>query len=79
MYQETQDLLDEINERKSKLYDSVKEKGLSNEDTIKRSQELDQLIFQYQRKTLKNRKRQEEKKSVLQQMMCILPTFFAEV
>jgi stage 0 sporulation regulatory protein len=79
LYQETQALLDEIKSLKLKLYDSVRKNGLTAEQTIKYSQELDQVIYQYQQLTLKNRKQSVAKSSVLQQMMCILPTIFAEV
>lgn len=79
MYQENKNLLDEINESRSKLLDSAQKHGLRNEETIKRSQELDQLIFQYQKSIHKSPKRQEGKKLVLRTMMMLLPSVFVEV
>ncbi|KAA9026459.1 aspartyl-phosphate phosphatase Spo0E family protein [Niallia endozanthoxylica] len=40
----------------------AQEKGLTNNDTIKCSQELDQLIFQYQSSFRKNRRQRGELK-----------------
>ena len=79
MYQENKNLLDEINERRLKLFDVAQKNGLSNEETIKRSQELDQLIFQYQRTIHKGPKRQEGKKLVFRTMMMLLPSVLVEV
>ena len=79
MYQENRDLLKEINERKTLLYETARKRGLTNDETIKHSQELDQLIYKYQRKTHKKGKRKEEKNSVLQHMMFMLPGVLAEV
>lgn len=79
LYQGNRDLLKEINERKTRLYETARKKGLANDETIKHSQELDQLIFQYQRKTHKNPKRKEEKKTVLQHMMYMMPAVLAKV
>ncbi|AGK52825.1 MAG: Spo0E-like regulatory phosphatase [Bacillus sp. (in: firmicutes)] len=79
MYQENKNLLDEINERRSKLLDSAQKNGLRDEETVKRSQELDQLIFQYQKLIHKSPKRQEGKKLVLRTMMMLLPSVLVEV
>ncbi|MGJ7919675.1 Spo0E family sporulation regulatory protein-aspartic acid phosphatase [Neobacillus sp. LXY-4] len=81
MYQENKNLLEEINERKSKLYVTAEKNGLNltSEETIRRSQELDQLIFQYQKEALKSLKRQGGNKTVLWSMMAIMPNVLAEV
>lgn len=54
MHHNNKNLLEEINEKRSKLFDTVQKNGLSNEETVKRSQELDKLIYQYQRLVQKN-------------------------
>ncbi len=56
LHQKNKNLLEEINEKRSKLFDTVQKNGLSNEETVKRSQELDKLIYQYQRMVQKNPK-----------------------
>ena len=41
-------ILTEIQQKREVMIDLVQKKGISNNDTIKCSQELDQLIYQYQ-------------------------------
>ncbi|WP_256241220.1 aspartyl-phosphate phosphatase Spo0E family protein [Bacillus sp. V3B] len=41
-------ILAEIQKKRENMIDLVHKKGLANDDTIKCSQELDQLIYQYQ-------------------------------
>lgn len=41
-------MLIEIQKKRENMIDLVHQKGLANDDTIKCSQELDQLIYQYQ-------------------------------
>ena len=41
-------ILIEIQQKREVMIDLVNKKGISNDDTIKCSQELDQLIYQYQ-------------------------------
>jgi stage 0 sporulation regulatory protein len=84
LYQEKEQriLLEEINECKTRLYAEVEKKGLNHltdEETIRRSQELDQLIYQYQKSTLKGPKRQEASKALLWSVMLLLPNVLAEV
>lgn len=86
MYQEKEvkSLLEEINECKSRLYEAAAKNGqnLTNEETIKRSQELDQLIYQYQKATLKRSKEQEGSVAMattIWSMIFLLPNVLAEV
>jgi len=41
-------ILIEIQQKREDMIDLVNKKGMSSDDTIKCSQELDQLIYQYQ-------------------------------
>ena len=41
-------ILIEIQQKRKDMIDLVNQKGISSDDTIKCSQELDQLIYQYQ-------------------------------
>lgn len=83
MYQEKESktLLEEINKSKSRLIDTVEKKGrtLTDAETVKRSQELDQLIFQYQKEAYQKLKRQEGSKAVLWSMMALFPNVLVEV
>jgi len=49
----------------------AQEKGLTNNDTIKCSQELDQLIFQYQSSFRKNRRQRGELKRNVKYMLLL--------
>ncbi|WP_338451867.1 aspartyl-phosphate phosphatase Spo0E family protein [Niallia oryzisoli] len=53
-------ILAEIQKKREKMIDLAQEKGLTNNDTIKCSQELDQLIYQYQSSFRKNRRQRGE-------------------
>ncbi|WP_223881841.1 aspartyl-phosphate phosphatase Spo0E family protein [Niallia endozanthoxylica] len=55
-------ILAEIQKKREKMISLAQEKGLTNNDTIKCSQELDQLIFQYQSSFRKNRRQRGELK-----------------
>lgn len=83
MYQEKEkkSLLEEINESKSRLVETVEQKGktLTDDETVKLSQELDKLIFQYQKEAFKKLKRQEGSQAVLWSMMTIFPNVLVEV
>ncbi len=82
LYQEkeSKSLMEEINELKTRLVDTVEKKGktLTDEETVKRSQELDQLIFQYQKEAFTKLKRQEGSKAVLWSMMALIPNVLVE-
>jgi stage 0 sporulation regulatory protein len=79
LYQKDKALLETIQEKRFKMIDTAEKNGLdlTNEETLKRSQELDQLIFQYQRKTYKNFKRKEDNKAILSKMMFLFPAVIA--
>jgi stage 0 sporulation regulatory protein len=81
LYQKNKNLLEAINEQKSKLYDTVEKNGLklTDEATLKQSQELDQLIFQYQKAVIKSRQSRKGKKSAFRSMMVLLSNVLAEV
>jgi len=83
LYQEKEisSLLEKINECKSRLYEAAERNGanLTSEETVKRSQELDQLIFQYQKASLKKPLEQIGGKAMIWSMMFVLPNVLAEV
>lgn len=66
-------MLDEIQKKREKMIESAKRKGYTNVDTIRYSQELDQLIYEYQCYSKRTGKQEEEVKIVFRQMMVILP------
>lgn len=48
-----QDLLDQIEQKRAELYQAVSVNGFSSSNTIKYSQELDQLLNEYERRYIK--------------------------
>jgi stage 0 sporulation regulatory protein len=66
-------MLEEIQKIRVKMIDSAEKNGLTNELTIKYSQELDQLIYQYQRTNQTRSKEQKEIKFVYNKMVLVWP------
>ncbi|WP_071395520.1 aspartyl-phosphate phosphatase Spo0E family protein [Bacillus tuaregi] len=62
-------ILAEIQKKREKMIELAHEKGLTNNDTIKCSQELDQLIYQYQSSFRKNRRQRGERKRNIKYML----------
>lgn len=59
MFDQHKTILKEIQKKRELMIDLALEKGLKSDDTIKCSQELDQLIYQYQ--VFFRQKQQKEK------------------
>ncbi|WP_270573886.1 aspartyl-phosphate phosphatase Spo0E family protein [Bacillus glycinifermentans] len=51
-YSQKEELLDSINEKRQMMVKAAEIYGYTGDETIKRSQELDQLIYQYQKMTM---------------------------
>lgn len=66
-------MLEEIQKIRVKMIDSAEKNGLTNELTIQYSQELDQLIYQYQRTNQTMPKEQKEIKFVYNKMVLVWP------
>lgn len=66
-------ILDEIQKKRKKMIDTANEKGFTSDDTVKYSQELDQLIYEYQCLTKKLNSKDIEIKIAFKHMMMILP------
>jgi stage 0 sporulation regulatory protein len=66
-------ILDEIQEKRRKMIETANKKGYTNDDTIRYSQELDQLIYKYQCHTKKTDTKSDDIKIAFRQMMMILP------
>ncbi|GIN61299.1 hypothetical protein J27TS8_12920 [Robertmurraya siralis] len=64
-------MLDEIQKKREKMIETANRKGFTNDDTIRYSQELDQLIYEYQ--CLFSNKREDEMRLNFRQMMFIIP------
>lgn len=64
-------MLDEIQKKREKMIETANRKGFTSDDTIRYSQELDQLIYEYQ--CFFNGKREDEMKLNFRQMMFIIP------
>lgn len=62
-------ILVEIQRKREKMIDLAQEKGLTSDDTIKCSQELDQLIYQYQASFRKTNKHIAIVKNRIKQMI----------
>lgn len=71
-------MLEEIQRMRIKMIDSAEKHGLTNEDTIRYSQELDQLIYQYQRMIQNNPKGQAELLFVFGKMTRVWPKSLVE-
>lgn len=66
-------MLKEIQKKREIMIETANMKGYTNDDTIRHSQELDQLIYDYQRYSKKMSIHDEQRGIVFQQMMLILP------
>lgn len=73
VYYECRVMLDEIREMREKMIESAKVKGFTSDDTIRYSQELDQLIYEYQCYSKRTGQQQDEIKIAFKQMIMILP------
>ncbi|MGG0720385.1 aspartyl-phosphate phosphatase Spo0E family protein [Robertmurraya massiliosenegalensis] len=72
-------MLDEIQKKREKMIETAKRKGFTSDDTIRHSQELDQLIFEYQCQSSNVRKKEDELKVNFRQVMLILPQVHARL
>jgi stage 0 sporulation regulatory protein len=66
-------MLEEIQKIRVKMIDSAEKNGLTNELTIHYSQELDQLIYQYQRFNQRRPKEKKEIRFVFNKMVLVWP------
>lgn len=66
-------MLEEIQRMRLKMIDSAEKNGLTDEGTIRYSQELDQLIYQYQRIMQISSNHQQEVKFIFGQMILVWP------
>ena len=73
LIQTNKHILEEIQKVRVKMIDSAEKNGFIDESTIRYSQELDQLIFEYQSKIHINPPEQKEKKYVLNKMIVVWP------
>lgn len=68
-------ILKEINFKREKMIECANEKGFTNEDTIKFSQELDELIYRYQTHNHRpDKKRVAIKSSIINMVMLLQKT-----
>lgn len=67
-------LLTEIQSKRENMIECAMQTGYTSEDTIRHSQELDHLIYQFQQK-LNRSKKIAEVKSVLNHLLIVLPVF----
>ncbi|GLB60431.1 aspartyl-phosphate phosphatase Spo0E family protein [Cytobacillus sp. NCCP-133] len=64
-------MLAEIQQKKEKMIETAKKKGLASEETIQCSQELDKLIFEYQC-AIKREQEQKRKMRISFRQMILL-------
>ncbi len=67
-------ILDEIQKKREIMIETAKRKGFTNDDTVRYSQELDQLIYEYQCHSKRPRKKQDEIRMGITQIMWTLPS-----
>lgn len=48
----TNDLLESITEKRNEMFKTAQQRGMKNNETVKRSKELDRLIITYQKLAL---------------------------
>lgn len=66
-------MIEEIKAKRELMINSANNLGFTSEETIKYSQELDELINQYQRSIEGNSRTNEEVKFAFKQMIMIWP------
>lgn len=66
-------ILNEIQKKREKMIETAKNKGYTNVETIRYSQELDQLIYEYQCYCKRSKEQDVEVRIAFKQMMMILP------
>ncbi|MEH7334832.1 aspartyl-phosphate phosphatase Spo0E family protein [Neobacillus drentensis] len=67
------DMIEEIKAKRELMINSANTQGFTSEETIKYSQELDELINEYQKIMGKAPRQNEEVKFAFQQMIMIWP------
>ncbi|MFE8698014.1 aspartyl-phosphate phosphatase Spo0E family protein [Cytobacillus sp. FJAT-53684] len=60
MGEQGQKILIQIQEKRERMIDSAKEHGYTSDSTIRCSEELDQLIYEYQRERQKDKKQKKK-------------------
>ena len=73
MEQKNDEMLEEIQKKREKMIESARKYGFTSDDTIRYSQELDRLIYDYQCTFQKADHHVQEVKIVFKQMMLIWP------
>lgn len=71
-------ILHQIHEKREKMIISAKKHGYTSADTIKCSQELDKLIYEYQLTIHHTEKIEEEIKFPFQEIILVFPVTIAE-
>lgn len=69
MGEKGQKILIQIQEKRERMIDSAKKYGYTNEYTIRCSEELDQLIFEYQQQKQNEKKQKKKIKFTLKLMI----------
>ncbi|WP_237562810.1 aspartyl-phosphate phosphatase Spo0E family protein [Bacillus dakarensis] len=79
MDQNNEEMLEEIQKKREKMIESARKNGFTSVDTIRYSQELDRLIYDYQCTFQKANHHTQEVKIVFKQMMLIWPKALVNV
>jgi stage 0 sporulation regulatory protein len=72
-------MLEEIKDKRELMINCANKLGFTNDETIKYSQELDELINEYQRALRQSPSSNEEVKFAFKQMIMIWPKALMEV
>ncbi|MEH7522201.1 aspartyl-phosphate phosphatase Spo0E family protein [Bacillus sp. JJ1503] len=73
MAENCKEILLHIQEKREKMINSARKYGYTSEDTIQCSQELDQLIYEYQLTIHHSEKIEEEVRFPFKKMILVLP------
>lgn len=77
--QRIKEMLDEIQRKRKRMIETAKESGLTSDDTIRQSQELDRLIYEYQCLFSSSKRKEREPRFTCRQLMLLWPKIRAKV
>lgn len=76
--QRIEEMLDEIQRKRKRMIETARKSGLTSDDTIRLSQELDRLIYEYQCLFSSLNRKEREPKFACRQLMLFWPKIRAK-
>lgn len=77
--QRIKEMLDEIQRKRDRMIETANKSGLTSDDTIRQSQELDRLIYEYQCMFSSSNCKKRAPKFTCRQLMLLWPKIRARV